>query len=504
MQRLGDAQPFDQRHSTHLHQPTIVNLHTVSDSGQPVAEPVVSTTTGDGDDTEETAGSDPTTLVPFRLSSGGARIIQPHASMHTEFLTVDDNNPTWPPYVDRRTCNLLRINMHTQPDDLSDTLEVMFFDEATPLEARTAICISSDRNSEVQTAFTIASTYRGEKSVRIVDKDDMDNCLLRLCINVFAIRLVVPTTDLLPLRRRIASENRRPTHSCDPDTMISVAVEDDRGTELIVRVDATNVLWKPIPPALSGSPGVILRLLSRLPQLLKSGGRPRFRFAKPLWISDPGAAILKVSMWNDNLGICVVRRESTHDSRQRHFPGMGDISMRLRLCNTNPHGPYLSATPEPCMRYLETEYCFQVLAPHDFTVSKRFPYRLRVYRKHYGGFLAIFAPTFRRDVRITCSLWLPRTWLTIWFVSENPTVIYRGEPIGKMYFVRPDDYRIGQHQDPLPRFADRVVSTIAQGQHSMVASVLGATINLADLPRLSLKRHVIGNTHATTVSIAHS
>ncbi|AAK57128.1 T84 [Tupaiid betaherpesvirus 1] len=423
---------------------------------------------------------------------------------------------------------LLQVKLHFRPDELLQPFQVIFLNALSVADAggdaggddgdaarRTVWCVSSDRHGDLDARFCVFETTPGCKLIPVrLDRDAQKLCILRLTLNVFALRLVKPELGLLPLRARAQTENRPSLAEPAPAHLVSL----DRSDEALhLRLTASDLRWHPITSVLD-THGEFVLLEARLderewtaggaagasahrdeepdahpdpppdePSAAAADARATAAFGELLWASDPVARLGKLVLLENRLRVQLCRRPPTRPS-ETHFPPPAAVSLRLRLFRrAPPPGPYLSGTPAPYFRPVpDNEYALDVLAPHDFFVTPQNPYQLRVYRKHYGRCVGFFAPKTTARFLITAGAWHPRTWLELVLAcaQEEPLTVHRGELLGRLYFsALPHRANLLCNY----RFADRVHSQLLHGRGREAVALLGLTVDLRDLPPLRLR-----------------
>lgn len=437
------------------------------------------------------------------------------SSTQNDVITLDDHGIAWKPETDIQTCKVLRLSAHLNPSDLETPFNILLCKKigiSWPCDENriggcgdkndnrctTVMVVSTDAESDVQLALTVLPFGPGPRTIYTLRNPGVEHlCIIRLSVNVFALRTVAPVTDLLPIRYKPVSENssKRPRLHL-ADSCVALNSSPDK---VQVRISASELQWRFTDSGLSGPCGLATTIIAQLPGF-ENVDPLTLAFGRLLWSSHPGVLMSKIDTFDGALCLHLIHEVEPTTSvpkRLNSIPTPKEISLRVEICNTKIDGPYLSAIGSPYFRTPVGEQCLEVLAPYNFSVHAGMPYNLRMYRKHYGDFVGIFVPTATLRMHVTAATWNPRTWLDMSIMSMRDEKIYRGETLGRIYFV---PYIEGINVSKACQFTNDVRSKISESTNTCIC-ILGMKYRLQDLPDITLSKSPPNTGMLTTLAI---
>lgn len=437
------------------------------------------------------------------------------SSTQSDVITLDDHDIAWKSDTDIQTCKVLRISAHLNPSDLETPFNILLCKKigiSWPCETNltgsrggedgsrhtTVMVVSTDVESDVQLALTVLPFGPGPRTIYTLRNPGVEHlCIIRLSVNVFALRTIAPMTELLPVRYKPVNENspKRPRIHL-ADSCVALNSSPDK---IQLRISASELQWRFTDSGLSGPCGLATTITARLPEI-ENGDPLTFAFGRLLWSSHPGVMIVKIDTFEGALCLHLIHEVDPSTSipkRLNSIPTPKEISLRVEICNAKIDGPYLSAIGSPYFRTPMGEQCLEVLAPYNFSVYAGMSYNLRVYRKHYGDFVGLFVPTATLRLHVTAVLWNPRTWLDMSIMSTRDEKIYRGETLGRIYFV---PHVEGINVSKSCQFTNDVRSKISKSANTCIC-ILGMKYRLQDLPDITLSKAPPNTGMITTLAI---
>ncbi|AEV80935.1 protein UL84 [Saimiriine betaherpesvirus 4] len=374
------------------------------------------------------------------------------------------------------TYKLIQLNLDLRPDDLHKDFNILL-SEAIHIEPvlqqpqEAMICAVANADSDLKAAFSIFPGHPGCKIIRsIIDRDIDRLAIIRLSLNIFALRVVRPLMEQLPVKR--PSEHYNPTtlHDCInlQEEQVTIRVENECHRITIGIVD-TILCWHVIEGGISGPRGLTSRIALHLPKLPTL---PQPVFSRLLSSSCP----LTLSSLSHSADNTLKFNVTATQGVEMNTP----ISFELQLFQDTVQQPYFSRTPSPYFTPNREEY-LDVRLPYDLTVKQA--YTLRLYRRFYGPFLGLFVPKPNLPVKMPVTIWLPKTWLEITIVGRNVS-LQRDLVIGELYFIASDYIT---NRGCSSAFTHQVKSSLHLNNKHSCVSVLGTSIRLEDLLSLNIR-----------------
>ncbi|AEV80780.1 protein UL84 [Aotine betaherpesvirus 1] len=369
---------------------------------------------------------------------------------------------------------LIQVNLDMRPDDLSQNFNILLSEhiriEPDPAQPHQAIiCAVSNTDSDLQAAFSIFPGSPGCKIIRSVLDNKLSRlAIVRLSLNVFALRVVKPLLDQLLVKQTPEQCNPTTLHDCVTLRADQFELEKS-GERIIVRVTETVLCWHQIEGGIAGPRGLTSRIALHAPDL----DLPHPIFSR-LTSSTCPLTVSTLSQCADG----TLKFNVT--TSQEDFETTKAVSFEIQLFQEVVQRPYFSGTPSPYFTP-NGDDCLDVRLPYDLHIKQSFT--LRLYRRFYGPYLGLFVPKPNLGVEMPVTVWLPKTWLEITLVGRRAS-LRRDDIIGQLYFIA-SDYVTNRGRSSA--FSHQVRSSLHLRSDHSCLSVLGTSIRLDDLLSLSVR-----------------
>ncbi|AAM00723.1 protein UL84 [Panine betaherpesvirus 2] len=375
-------------------------------------------------------------------------------------LTLTDKHNAKQPLTHRGTYHLIQLHIDLRPEELQHPFQILLSaplqlvensaarrQHATASEERTAgneekegageeeededdrnedrergiLCVVSNEDSDIRPAFSLFPARPGCHIVRsMIDQQLAQMAIVRLSLNLFALRIITPLLRRLPLRRK--GTHHAALHDClalhlpeltfEATRIAGGSGDDDTppatDTELTpsLTVQVRHALcWHRVEGGISGPRGLTSRLSVRLSEATAAALGPSVFGRLELDAESPADLTLSsLTLYQD----CVLRFNVTCDRSE----GPSDpVSFRLRLRRETVRRPFFSDAPLPYFVQRPGEDGLEVRVPYELCLKAS--HTLRIYRRFYGPYLGLFVPQNRQGLKMPVTVWLPRTWLEI-------------------------------------------------------------------------------------------
>ncbi|UNW45145.1 protein UL84 [Human betaherpesvirus 5] len=469
-----------------------------------------------------------------------------HSGSPQTILTLTDKHDIRQPRVHRGTYHLIQLHLDLRPEELRDPFQILL---STPLqlgeangESQTApatsqeeetaashepekkkekeekkeededdrnddrergiLCVVSNEDSDVRPAFSLFPARPGCHILRsVIDQQLTRMAIVRLSLNLFALRIITPLLKRLPLRRKAAHHTA--LHDClalhlpeltfEPTLDINNVTENaasaadaaestdaDLTPTLTVRVRHA-LCWHRVEGGISGPRGLTSRISARLSETTaKTLGPSVFgRLELDPNESPPDLTLSSLTLYQDG----ILRFNVTCD---RTEAPADPVAFRLRLRRETVRRPFFSDAPLPYFvppRSDAADEGLEVRVPYELTLKNS--HTLRIYRRFYGPYLGVFVPHNRQGLKMPVTVWLPRSWLelTVLVSDENGATFPRDALLGRLYFI---SSKHTLNRGCLSAMTHQVKSTLhsrstSHSPSQQQLSVLGASIALEDL-----------------------
>ncbi|AEV80439.1 protein UL84 [Cercopithecine betaherpesvirus 5] len=402
-------------------------------------------------------------------------------------LTLTDQHHVKRPLTREGTFRLIQLNVDFQPTDLEHPFQILL---STPMqlepitphrdpEERGLLCAAGNGDSDILPIVSLFSAQAGSCNIlrAVIDEQLTQMSIVRLSLNIFALKTMPPLRHQLPLRRKVTHHTT--LHDCVslhmPD--LTFATDETSNTpELTIPVKSA-LCWQTAEGGISGPRGLASRISVKLSESTIENMGPAI-FGQ-LYVDDgsPDLVLSSLILYQDG----ILRFNVTFRSAQHQLPSNPVVSFRLRLRRQTVARPFFSDTPLPYfLPRNDGNGGLDVCLPYDLALKTS--HLIRIYRRFYGPFLGLFIPHNRQELNMPVTIWLPRTWLEINVVSEN-AYIPKNTVLGQLYFI---SSKHSLNRGRLSALAHQVKSAVHQVPHQL--SLLGASIALQDLVPIRLSR----------------
>ncbi|QQL09716.1 Ba114 [Baboon cytomegalovirus] len=407
-------------------------------------------------------------------------------------LTLTDQHHIKNPLARHGTFRLIQLHVDFQPADLQHPFQILLsaplkLEPITPHrdpEERGLLCAVANGDSDIFPNLTLFPAQAGSCNIirALVDEHMTQMSIIRLSLNIFALKIMPPLRHQLPLRRKIAQHTT--LHDCVtlhmPDLDFTTD-ENNNGNdtstpELTIRVKSA-LCWHTAEGGISGPRGLTSRISVKLSESAIQNMGPAIFGQLYTDEGSPELVLSSLILYQDNL----LRFNVTFRSAQHQLPSNPIVSFRLRLRRHTVARPFFSDTPLPYfLPRHDDNGGLDVCLPYDLSLKSS--HLIRIYRRFYGPFLGLFLPHNRQDLVMPVTIWLPRTWLEINVVGENAH-IPKNTVLGQLYFI---SSKHTLNRGRLSALTHQVKSAVHNVPHQL--SLLGASLSLQDLVPIQVCR----------------
>ncbi|AAZ80617.1 rhUL84 [macacine betaherpesvirus 3] len=411
---------------------------------------------------------------------GRPRKTPPSLLLDETILTLTDQHHVKRPLPRQGTYRLIQLHVDFQPSDLQHPFQILLSTllQLEPLsphrdpEEQGLLCAVANPDSDI---FPILSPFPAQAGscniIRAIIEEQLTQMsIVRLSLNIFALKTMPPLRHQLPLRRKVTQHNA--LHDCVSLHLPDLTFVNDKisnTSELTIPVKSA-LCWHTAEGGISGPRGLASRISVRLSDATIQNMGPA-TFGQLYTDTDcPDLILSSLILYQDN----ILRFNVTFRSAQHQLPSNPIVSFKLRLRQQTVTRPFFSDTPLPYfLPRKQPGGGLDVCLPYD--LSLKTSHLIRIYRRFYGPFLGLFIPHNRQELNMPVTIWLPRTWLEISVIGDN-THIPKNTVLGQLYFI---SSKHSLNRGRLSALANQVKSSLHGTPHQV--SLLGASFSLQDL-----------------------
>lgn len=373
-------------------------------------------------------------------------------------------------------CKLLKNINYMKPCDLYTPLNIEFV-YSDEIDEKIIIIVSSDSDSDVSFSM-IAFELRSCKKNIYVKSDPIvrELCIIKSVINIFALNTVFPIDDAL----RITHRNKKLIEkgALGKTTICEALSSNTRGK--VLRITSENIKWHTQNyHDIQRNKEISSSTLIVDIETLENDDYEKYKYAKVLWTSDKSVYISRVIIFENIIMLTL----NTTVRKHRIGNYCENVSLTLCIYKDLLTGPLFSNIGLDSFHFKQD--VIDILSPEDVYLLPKMAKTINIPKKFHGCYLGIFiSSTTEQNVRIASRAWTPNSDLCVMIMSDDHKTIYKGTPLGKLYFIKcktptRDLYRC---------FDDAMKSKLVSDKVSKSMSFLGTCLELDEFVDLFCKR----------------